>query len=154
MTPYVKLVDQTVTHDTSTRGVWRMLNRTSVRIISGNGKIIGTVNGGERIAVSGHEYFAAFKHKTDSSKDYVKRYSQYPTDAVPENYTRTVAIWYHIVAPSGLSGWVPGYSCSNVYHSEDMTFQSTIGLYWMTRTILWKGMRIIIKSMFICPASW
>ena len=120
MTPYVKLADQTIVQDTSTRGVWRTVNRTSVRIISGNGKIIGTINGGERIAVSGHEYFATFTHKTDSSKDYVSRYTSYPTDAVPEGFTRTVAIWYHIVAPSGVSGWVPGYSCSNVYKSTSI----------------------------------
>ncbi len=25
VTPYVKLADQTITHDTSTRGVWRMI---------------------------------------------------------------------------------------------------------------------------------
>ena len=100
LTPYVKLADQTITHDTSTRGVWRTVSRTSIRIISGNGKIIGTVDAGVKIAVDHSEYFATFKHKTDATKDYVKRYSSYPTDSVPENYTRTVVIWHHIIPPT------------------------------------------------------
>ena len=54
MTPYVKLADQTITHDTSTRGVWRTVNRTSIRIISGNGKIDGLMRGDYKSRMEGY----------------------------------------------------------------------------------------------------
>ena len=54
MTPYVRLPDNQIELDTSSRGVWRLVNRAAVRIQAGfNYKIIGTYNAGSRCAVLG-----------------------------------------------------------------------------------------------------
>ena len=54
MTPYVKLPDQRIKLDKTSRGVWRITQTAQVRIQAGfNYKIIGTYYSGHRCAVLG-----------------------------------------------------------------------------------------------------
>ena len=57
MTPYVRLPDNEIKLDVSSRGVWRLTQKCSVRIGPGaNYKVLGSYYGGTRVAVLGTSY--------------------------------------------------------------------------------------------------
>ena len=125
MTPYVKLPDNRIELDTSSRGVWRLVNRAAVRIQAGfNYKIIGTYNAGNRCAVLGSIYVVTIT-TTATGSSYSYSTSTYPTGSPAQGTTRSVSIWYKVTVADGVTGWIPGYCASNVYHSSEI--QTIVG---------------------------
>ena len=121
MTPYVKLPDQHIKLDTTSRGVWRITQTAQVRIQAGfNYKIIGTYYSGHRCAVLGSIYVVTVT-TTATGESYSYSTSTYPSGSPAQGTTRSVSTWYKVTAYDGVTGYIPAYCASNVYHSSTIT---------------------------------
>ena len=117
MTPYVKLPDQHIKLDTTSRGVWRITQTAQVRIQAGfNYKIIGTYYSGHRCAVLGSIYVVTVT-TTATGESYSYSTSTYPSGSPAQGTTRSVSTWYKVTTYDGVTGYIPAYCASNVYHS-------------------------------------
>ena len=120
MTPYVNLPDTEIKVDKTTRGVWRITSTCCVRSGPDNGyKIVGTYQKpGVAVSVIGSVYTVTLTHR-ETGAVLKKYYSSYPTDTVPEGFTRTIALWYKVTVQDGSTGYTQG-GISNSYHSESI----------------------------------
>ena len=120
MTPYVNLPDTEIKVDKSTRGVWRITSTCRVRSGPDNGyKIVGTYQKpGVAVSVIGSVYTVTLTHR-ETCAVLKKYYSSYPTDTVPEGFTRTIALWYKVTVQDGSTGYTQG-GINNSYHSESI----------------------------------
>ncbi|MBP5461875.1 MAG: phage tail protein [Lachnospiraceae bacterium] len=124
-TPYIDLPDNVIKVDSSTRGVWRLTNSTLVRCAPGTHReAIARGTAGSRAAVIGTKYLSIYTYTATGNKRYEVS-DTYPTSPVPTGQTRVIEIWYMVnitdyTSGKTLTGYVPGYSCSNVYYSDSI----------------------------------
>ena len=120
MTPYVKLPDNQIKLDVTSRGVWRLTQKSSVRIGPGaNYKVLGSYYGGTRVAVLGTSYVVTVTN-TATGTSTTSILSAYPSGSHEIGTTRTVAYWYKVTVPNGVTGYIPSSCASNVYHSTEI----------------------------------
>lgn len=120
MTPYVKLPDNQIKLDVASRGVWRLTQKSSVRIGPGaNYKVLGSYYGGTRVAVLGTSYVVTVTNTTTGTST-TSILSAYPSGTPESGTTRTVAYWYKVTVPNGETGYIPSSCASNVYHSTEI----------------------------------
>ena len=114
MTPYVKLPDQRIKLDKTSRGVWRLTRTAYVRIQAGfNYKIIGTYYSGKRCAVLGSVYVVTIT-TTATGESYSYSTSTYPSGSPAQGTTRSVSTWYKVTTHDGVTGYIPS-NCASCF---------------------------------------